>query len=93
MSDTLDRAFNWELDIEAALWDNEHHRHLVQPFLDMAQAARLVADGKEVWLCGGGKGPMRPGKSLDLSCIFTSGHFPACGRYVQAVLTPPGDTK
>ncbi len=44
MSDKLDRAFNWELDIEAALWDNEHHRHLVQPFLDIAEHARLVAN-------------------------------------------------
>ena len=45
-------------------------------------AARLVANGKEVWLCGNGGAPMRPGKPLDMSCIFGRGHFEACGRYV-----------
>ena len=53
----------------------------------IVEAARLVANGKEVWLCGSGHGtPMRPGKPLDLSCIFTKGHFEACGRYVQIAL-------
>ena len=55
------------------------------------EAARQLANGKEVWLCGSGMGPMRPGKPSDLSCIFALGHFPACGRYVQIALDSTED--
>ncbi len=68
----------FEISRSVKPWDHLRDE-VVAPMVD---AAGRVADGKEVWLCGSGIGPMRPGKPLDLTCIFAHGHFEACGRYV-----------
>ncbi len=85
LQDALDRIDAWEVRPDQIPVDNL----TTQLMFDLGiavEAARQLANGKEVSLCGSGHGPMRPGKPLDMSCIFALGHFPECGRYVQIAL-------
>ena len=85
LQEARDRIDAWEVRPDQIPIDNLTTQ-LMYDLGVAVKAARQLANGKEVWLCGSGLTPMRPGKPSDLSCIFANGHFEACGRYVQIAL-------